>query len=159
MKTFRSIRRGVTEVIQGIKTETFGNDFKGSPLEFVLSCITEQKQVFQGAAHPFFWEPKLRIPDIYENEGNKAAFGRFLESCLAALSSERLVREILTLDDCRIKGLGPAVANIRPKKPGAGKGKDTRRGMTPPWWWSRYLQHWCSEGPFVPDTVQQNLNK
>ena len=111
MKAFRSIRRGVAEVIQGIKAETFGNDFKGSPLEFVLSCITEQKQVFQGAAHPFYWKPKLRIPDIYEDQGNKAAFGRFLKNCLAATSSERLVREILTLDDFRIKGLGPAVAN------------------------------------------------
>jgi len=112
MKAFRSIRRGVMEIIQAISTETFGNDFKGSPLEFVLSCITEQKQVFQGAAHPFYWKPKLRIPDIYENEENKQAFGRFLESCLSTSSADRLTREILTLDDRRIKGLGPAVANI-----------------------------------------------
>ena len=111
-KAFRSIRRGVTAIVQGIKAETFGNDFKGSPLEFVLSCITEQKQVFQGAAHPFYWKPKLRIPDIYENEQNKVAFGRFLESCHSTSSADRLIREILTLDDCRIKGLGPAVANI-----------------------------------------------
>ena len=112
MKAFRSIRRGVTEVIEAIKAGTFGNDFKGSPLEFVLSCITEQKQVFDGAAHPFYWKPKLRIPDIYENEDNKAAFGRFLESCLSCSTADRIIREILTLDDRRIKGLGPAVANI-----------------------------------------------
>ncbi|WP_347710816.1 hypothetical protein [Geotalea sp. SG265] len=112
MKAFRSIRRGVTEVIEAIKAGTFGNDFKGSPLEFVLTCITEQKQVFEGAAHPFYWKPKLRIPDIYENEENKAAFGRFLESCLSCSTADRLIREILTLDDCCIKGLGPAVANI-----------------------------------------------
>jgi len=112
MKAFRSIRRGVMEIIDAIKSEKFGNDFKGSPLEFVLSCITEQKQVFQGAAHPFYWKPKLRIPDIYENEENKAAFGRFLESCHATSNADRLIREILTLDDRRIKGLGPAVANI-----------------------------------------------
>jgi type II restriction enzyme len=59
MKAFRSIRRGVVEVIEAIRAGTFGNDFKGSPLEFVLSCITEQKQVFEGAAHPFYWKPKL----------------------------------------------------------------------------------------------------
>lgn len=112
MKAFRSIRRGVIEVIGAIKGGTFPNDFKGSPLEFVLSCITEQKQVFEGAAHPFYWKPKLRIPDIYENEDNKRAFGSFLESCLSAGSADRLVKEILTLDACRIKGLGPAVANI-----------------------------------------------
>ncbi len=70
LKAFRSIRRGVLNVIQDIKTGSFGNDFKGSSLEFVLSCITEQKQVFEGAAHPFYWKPKLRIPDIYETEPN-----------------------------------------------------------------------------------------
>jgi type II restriction enzyme len=112
MKAFRSIRRGVIEVIEAVKAGTFGNDFKGSPLEFVLSCITEQKQVFEGAAHPFYWKPKLRIPDIYESEENKAAFGRFLENCLTCSTADKLVREILTLDSRRIKGLGPAVANI-----------------------------------------------
>ncbi|WP_242841872.1 hypothetical protein [Clostridium beijerinckii] len=54
LKAFRSIRRGVIDIINSIKTNCFGNDFKGSPLEFVLKCITEQKQVFEGAAHPFF---------------------------------------------------------------------------------------------------------
>lgn len=112
MKAFRSVRRGVMAIINSIKGGSFGNDFKGSPLEFVLSCITEQKQVFVGAAHPFYWKPKLRIPDIYENESNKRAFGSFLEACLSAGSADKLVKEILTLDACRIKGLGPAVANI-----------------------------------------------
>jgi len=112
MKAFRSIRRGVMTVIASIKDGTFGNDFKGSPLEFVLSSITEQKQVFAGAAHPFYWKPKLRIPDIYENDDNKRAFGSFLEACLSAGSADKLVKEILTIDACCIKGLGPAVANI-----------------------------------------------
>jgi len=112
MKAFRSIRRGVMAIVASIKCGTFGNDFKGSPLEFVLSCITEQKQVFEGAAHPFYWKPKLRIPDIYENEDNKWAFGSFLDACLSAGSADKVVKEILTLDACGIKGLGPAVANI-----------------------------------------------
>ncbi len=68
LKAFRSIRRGVRDVIADIKSGDFGNDYKGSSLEFVLSCITEQKQVFMGASHAFYWKPKLRIPDIYENE-------------------------------------------------------------------------------------------
>ncbi|HCY39919.1 MAG TPA: hypothetical protein DHV48_00930, partial [Prolixibacteraceae bacterium] len=51
LKAFRSIRRGVLQVIEDIKSGKFGNDFKGSSLEFVLTCITEQKQVFEGAAH------------------------------------------------------------------------------------------------------------
>src|SRR6185369_14014992 len=112
MKSFRSIRRGVMTIVASIKGGTFGNDFKGSPLELVLASITEQKQVFEGAAHPFYWKPKLRIPDIYENEENKRAFGSFLECCLSASSADKLVKEILTLDGCGIKGLGPSVANI-----------------------------------------------
>ena len=112
MKAFRSIRRGVMNVIESIRNGTFGNDFKGSPLEFVLTCITEQKQVFEGAAHPFYWKPKLRIPDIYENEENKRLFGQFLESCLSATTADRLIKEIIHLDGHSIKGLGPAVANI-----------------------------------------------
>ncbi len=51
LKAFRSIRRGVMQVINDIKCKRFPNDFKGSSLEFVLTCITEQKQVFEGAAH------------------------------------------------------------------------------------------------------------
>ena len=78
LKAFRTIRRGVATVVEDIQAGRFPNDFKGSSLEFVLACITEQKQVFEGAAHPFYWKPKLRIPDIYENEINKQAFGQFL---------------------------------------------------------------------------------
>ena len=112
LKAFRTIRRGVSEVIQDIKCGNFGNDFKGSSLEFVLNCITEQKQVFKGAAHPFYWKPKLRIPDIYENEANKMAFGQFLEKCLNANTEDQLIRKIILLDQLKIKGLGPAVASI-----------------------------------------------
>lgn len=112
LKAFRSIRRGVIEVVRAIREGTFGNDFKGSPLEAVLQGITEQKQVFEGAAHPFYWKPKLRIPDIYEDEENKRAFGHLLERALGTNGEDRLVSEVLELDRRRIKGLGPAVASI-----------------------------------------------
>lgn len=112
LKAFRSIRRGVMQVVDDIKSKRFPNDFKGSSLEFVLTCITEQKQVFEGASHPFYWKPKLRIPDIYENEANKQAFGQFLENCLNAKNEEQLIKEIVKLDSLKIKGLGPAVASI-----------------------------------------------
>lgn len=112
LKAFRSIRRGIMQVIDDIKKKTFPNDFKGSSLEFVLTCITEQKQVFEGAAHPFYWKPKLRIPDIYENENNKQTFGQFLENCLNAKSEDQIIKEVIRLDSLKIKGLGPAVASI-----------------------------------------------
>lgn len=112
LKAFRSIRRGVGTVVEDIERQTFPNDFRGSSLEFVLACITEQKQVFEGAAHPFYWKPKLRIPDIYENEDNKRAFGEFLHVFQASSDVRVLEKEILKLAGKTIKGLGPAVANI-----------------------------------------------
>ena len=112
LKAFRAIRRGVEQVIIDIQEGVFPSDFKGSSLEVVLTAITEQKQVFEGAAHPFYWKPKLRIPDIYENERNKAVFGQFLDSCLRANKEDQIIREIIKLSHCNIKGLGPAVANI-----------------------------------------------
>lgn len=112
LKAFRSIRRGVRDTVDAIAGGTFGNDFKGSALEIVLSAITEQKQVFEGAAHPFYWKPKLRIPDIYENEANKQKFGAFLQACLAATKEEQVLAEMSRLAAAQIKGLGPAVASI-----------------------------------------------
>ena len=112
MKAFRAIRRGVRDTVNSIAAGTFGNDFKGSALEFVLSAITEQKQVFEGAAHPFYWKPKLRIPDIYEHTENQRKFGMFLGACLSATREDQLVTEMSRLAHAQIKGLGPAVANI-----------------------------------------------
>lgn len=112
MKAFRAIRRGVRDIVDAISAGRFGNDFKGSPLEVVLAAITEQKQVFEGAAHPFYWKPKLRIPDIYENEANQRTFARFLEACVNATREDQVLAEISRLARASIKGLGPAVANI-----------------------------------------------
>jgi len=112
LKAFRSIRRGVQDTVDAITAGTFGNDFKGSPLEVVLNAVTEQKQVFAGAAHPFYWKPKLRIPDIYESEVNKRAFGQFLNGCLNATREDQLLREMNRISQAGIKGLGPAVASI-----------------------------------------------
>ena len=112
MKAFRAIRRGVGDTVDAISKGTFGNDFRGSPLEVVLNAITEQKQVFEGAAHPFYWKPKLRIPDIYEDEANKRKFGLFLNACLHATTEKQLLDEISRLAAANIKGLGPAVASI-----------------------------------------------
>ena len=112
LKAFRTIRRGIIQVVEDIKNKSFPNDFKNSSLEFVLNCIAEQKQVFVGVSHPFYWKPKLRIPDIYENQTNKIAFGQFLENCINAKNEEQVLREIVKLDELKIKGLGPAVASI-----------------------------------------------
>ncbi|MDF2904505.1 MAG: hypothetical protein K0S25_2143 [Bacillus sp. (in: firmicutes)] len=112
LKAFRTIRSGIKVVIDDIENERFGSDFKGSSLETVVTVISEQKQIFEGAAHAFFWKPKLRIPDIYENEENKKTFGRFLKGCLQSSTEKQLLEEIIKLKNQQIKGLGPAVANI-----------------------------------------------
>lgn len=112
MKAFRAIRLGLKDTVDAIAAGTFGNDFKGSPLEVVLAAITEQKQVFAGAAHPFYWKPKLRIPDIYENPANQQKFGAFLQASLSANREDQMLAEMSRLSAAQIKGLGPAVASI-----------------------------------------------
>lgn len=62
LKAFRTIRRGVLQVIEDIKKKTFPNDFKESSLEFVLSCIAEQKQVFAGFPIRFIGNPNCAFP-------------------------------------------------------------------------------------------------
>ncbi len=112
LKAFRSIKRGIIQVVDDIRKDNFPNSIKGSSLEFVLKCITEQKEIFKGAKHPFDWKPKMRIPDIYENQENKKYFGQFLENCLNTTDEKILVTEVIKLNEKNIKGLGPAVANI-----------------------------------------------
>jgi type II restriction enzyme len=112
LKAFRTIRRGVQTVVDDILSGRFPQDYRGSSLEVVMTAITEQKQVFQGAAHAFYWKPKLRIPDIYEDRENQLTFGRFLAEALRATREDQLLQAIAALDARKIKGLGPAAANI-----------------------------------------------
>jgi len=111
-KNFRSIRRGIAEVVSEIAAGRFGNVYKGSPLEIVVGSIAEQRQIFKGADHAFLWKPKLRIPDIYEDDGNQRAFGSFLDTCACCTTEESLIAAIRALDARGIKGLGPAAANL-----------------------------------------------
>jgi type II restriction enzyme len=112
LKNFRSIRRGIEQVVQAIEAGTFGNVYRGSVLETVVGSIAEQRQVFKGADHAFLWKPKLRIPDIYEDRENQLAFGRFLDVCACCDTEEHVLEAIRQLDAKRIKGLGPAAANL-----------------------------------------------
>lgn len=112
LKNFRSIRRGLTEVVSEIDAGSFGNVYKGSSLEIVVGSIAEQRQIFKGADHAFLWKPKLRIPDIYEHPDNQRAFGRFLETCTCCSEENAILAAISALDERKIKGLGPAAANL-----------------------------------------------
>ena len=112
LKNFRSIRRGLAAVVSEIEGGTFGNVYRGSSLETVVGSIAEQRQIFKGADHAFLWKPKLRIPDIYESSVNQRHFGRFLETCCCCSEEHDVLGAIRTLDDQRIKGLGPAAANL-----------------------------------------------
>ena len=112
LKNFRSIRRGLAAVVKDIGDGTFGNMYKGSSLEIVVGSIAEQRQIFKGADHAFLWKPKLRIPDIYESPVNQRHFGRFLDTCCCCSGEQDIVSAIRMLDEQRIKGLGPAAANL-----------------------------------------------
>ena len=112
LKNFRSIRRGIQQVIAEIEVNTFGTAYRGSSLEIVVKSIAEQRQIFKGADHPFLWKPKLRIPDIYESRENQVAFGHFLNTCMCCNTEAQLLAAIQRLDEKGIKGLGPAAANL-----------------------------------------------
>ncbi|MFO1255402.1 MAG: type II restriction endonuclease [Sphingomonadaceae bacterium] len=112
LKNFRSIRRGIQQVIGEIEAGTFGVAYRGSSLETVVHSIAEQRQIFRGADHAFLWKPKLRIPDIYESPHNQRAFGRLLDNCVCCDNAEDVIAHIRAIDAFRIKGLGPAVANL-----------------------------------------------
>jgi type II restriction enzyme len=53
LKNFRSIRRGVEEVVSEIDAGTFVSAYRGSSLEMVVGAIAEQRQMFKGADHAF----------------------------------------------------------------------------------------------------------
>lgn len=112
IKNFRSIRRGIAQVVSEIEAGTFGNVYRGSSLETIVHSIAEQRQIFKGADHAFLWKPKLRIPDIYENPENQRAFGHLLFSCAGCTHAEQIIHAIHDIDRLAIKGLGPAVANL-----------------------------------------------
>lgn len=78
----------------------------------LVGSIAEQRQLFKGADHAFLWKPKLRIPDIYENPENQLAFARFLQRCMCGDSEKDLLAAIRQIEERRIKGLGPAAANL-----------------------------------------------
>lgn len=112
LKNFRSIRRGISQVVRDIDAGTFGNLYRGSSLETVVGSVAEQRQIFKGADHAFLWKPKLRIPDIYENAENQRAFARLLNACDCCDSAQAVIEAIQKIDTLKIKGLGPAVANL-----------------------------------------------
>ncbi|UUX96671.1 type II restriction endonuclease [Aquabacterium sp. J223] len=112
LKNFRSIRRGLNQVVEEIDRGTFGNAYRGSALETVVESVAEQRQIFRGADHAFLWKPKLRIPDIYENADNQRAFARLLHACDCCDTADAVIDAIRRLDSHAIKGLGPAVANL-----------------------------------------------
>ncbi len=112
LKNFRSIRRGITQVVAEIEAGTFGNVYQGSSLETVVGSIAEQRQVFKGADHAFLWKPKLRIPDIYESPDNQRAFAQFLNTCVCCTAEQDVIEAIRALERRAIKGLGPAAANL-----------------------------------------------
>lgn len=112
LKNFRSIRRGLAQVSAEIEAGSFGVAYRGSSLETVVHSVAEQRQIFKGADHAFLWKPKLRIPDIYENPDNQRAFGRLLHLCACCDSEAEVLGHIHAIDRLKIKGLGPAVANL-----------------------------------------------
>ena len=92
LKNFRSIRRGIGQVVEEIETGRFGVAYRGSSLETIVHSVAEQRQIFKGADHAFLWKPKLRIPDIYLRNVNSGHPGSIttVHADSAALAFEQL---------------------------------------------------------------------
>ena len=110
LKNFRSIRRGIGQAAHEIAERRFGNAYRGSSLETVVSSIAEQRQIFRGADHVIPWKPKLRIPDICDSEADQLAFGHPFHVCNCCDDEGAVVAAIRQIDRMSITGLGPAVA-------------------------------------------------
>lgn len=149
LKNFRSIRRGLSLVVEQIRSDTFGRQYRGSSLETVVKSVAEQRPLFRGADHAFLWKPKLRIPDIYENRDNQLAFAAFLDQCACCDTEAEVLAAIHRLDAVQIKGLGPAAANLLyflhptiapPSNTAIAKGYELLTGVRVPLGnWSAYL--------------------
>lgn len=149
IKNFRSIRRGLAVVVDEIRADTFGRQYRGSSLETVVKSVAEQRPMFRGADHAFLWKPKLRIPDIYEDRENQLAFADFLHQCSCCDTADEVLAAIHRLDGRQIKGLGPAAANLLyflhptfapPSNTAIAKGYERLTGVRVPLGkWSAYL--------------------
>ena len=53
LKNFRSIRRGIGQVVEEIEAGQFGVAYRGSSLETIVHSVAEQRQIFKGADHAF----------------------------------------------------------------------------------------------------------
>ena len=112
LKNFRSIRRGIGQVVSEIELVTSGVTYRGSSLETIVHFVAKQQKIFKGADHAFLWKPELRIPDIYESPQNQRAFARLLDACSCCDTAEEIIGHIHAIDRLKIKGLGPAAANL-----------------------------------------------
>lgn len=100
------------QIITDIRRHQFPRDLHGSSLETVMNIIIAQQEIFKGAKHAFMWKPKLRIPDIYENRQNQLDFAEMLDQVINAKQEVKMLLAVNNLAEKKIKGLGPAVANI-----------------------------------------------
>ncbi len=112
LKAFKKVRKYVPLLIKHVNNGTLPTDFKNSALEDIMNVIPEQTEIFKGAKHAFMWKPKLRIPDIYENRENQLAFSLCLDQILKANQEIKMLFAVNILAEKKIRGLGPAVANI-----------------------------------------------
>ncbi|GAJ26209.1 hypothetical protein JCM15457_1126 [Liquorilactobacillus sucicola DSM 21376 = JCM 15457] len=112
LKAFNGVRKGTQKIVSTIQDGTFPRDLHGSALETVMNIIASQHEIFKGAKHAFMWKPKLRIPDIYENRKNQLLFAECLNAILNTKNELKMLLAVNKLAEAKIKGLGPAVANI-----------------------------------------------
>ena len=112
LKNFRSIRRGIGQVVKDIRSRHLRQCLPGLITGDGRGLGRRAAPDLQGCRSRLPWKPKLRIPDIYENAENQRAFARLLHTCDCCDTAQAVVEAIQRIDTLQIKGLGPAVANL-----------------------------------------------
>src|SRR3546814_8663549 len=64
LKNFRSIRRGLQQVVAEIERGRFGVASRGSSLETVVHSIAEPRQIFKGADHARLWRSERHTSEL-----------------------------------------------------------------------------------------------
>ncbi|WP_206305505.1 hypothetical protein [Actinacidiphila soli] len=111
VKNFRSIRRGIEQVVREIEEGTFGADYKGSLLQTVVGSIAEQRQMFRGADPAFLWAACPVVVVLRSgSQGDAAAAGA---RATPVSARPRSVSPYITSRPSRREAASPAVGNCR----------------------------------------------
>ena len=107
LKNFRSIRRGLEQVVSEMKSGTFGSQYRGSSLETVVKSIAEQRQIFKGLTMPFSGSRSCGFRTFMSHAKTNSLSRNFWTPARAAMENNRFLRRFAAWTRAASKGLDP----------------------------------------------------